>query len=329
MKSRLPAALSLIALFSIILVGCSADQLVSAGSTLGRLKNAGTGHGGDGYVQSATENVRDFVNVYESCVNYDWSVRKTDASGKERVDGNIAVYPFEEVLARLDSTILVTASTLVRAAQGSSPDSGLRAALDTPYKSYQGRTVDWYCYKRLGDFFQVSDQAGAIATAILGTGVDMRRLNEAVVPFPMQVSDLLVIVNKAFDMTKHTGFLLKILKTNQGRGLEGARDIDLSFITEGIAAYVGGRMEMTVGDKITVCLLYDAIDLIIRSLDLYVEQHPEEKDAAGFYTYASFTARWILENCGEDLDRLMTDIEAVGYIYDFNIDVAGLADALL
>jgi hypothetical protein len=41
------------------------------------------------------------------------------------------------------------------------------------------------------------------------------------------------------------------------------------------------------------------------------------------------TGKPFLSNCGEDLDRIMTDLEAVGYIYDFSIDTASVFSGLL
>ncbi len=341
-NKRLLAAFSIIALFSIILVGCSADQLSGAGSTLGQLRNAGTGHGGDSHVSTASEFVSSFVEEFESCLNLNMSYRKVKESGQEMIIGNVGIYPYLETLIKLDILILDSSVDLVKVAECAADDSGLRTLLDTPYKDYDGvrksyrcKTLDWYSYRKVGDFFQVSDMCSALVYTILGTDVDLRDLNSMTIPFPAQVSDVLVVLNKAFEMTKHTGLILKLLK-NSGKDIETDRAlsgkkvaIDLSFLVDGIAAYVGDRKEPTVGDKITVCLLYDVIDQIIDCLDLYVELHPEEKDAMGMYTYASLTSGWILGNCSDELDRIMTDLEAVGYIYDFNIDVASVFSGLL
>ena len=61
-KHRMVLAVALIAAVC-LLAGCSADQLMGTGKTLGQLGNAGTGYGGDKYVSRAAESVNGFIET--------------------------------------------------------------------------------------------------------------------------------------------------------------------------------------------------------------------------------------------------------------------------
>ena len=336
MKSKRLTAFAIITLFSIILVGCNADQLVSTGRALGNLRNAGAGHGGDAAVRSASESVAGFVEEIETCVSI-LAIRMVRESGQEAILGNVTFCPSEELEQKRDYLIRSTAENLVKASESASSDSGLRELLDTPYrdydgvkKSYRSKTIEWRSYRNLADFYKVSDIFSALFQILFGTAVDVRWISSHTLPFPAQVSDVLLVMNKVLDMTKHSPILMMLLygggrAVGEGNGIS----LDLGFITRGMAAYVGDRKEPTVGDKIAVCLFYDMMNRIIESLDLYVQLHPEEKDDMGMCTYISLTPAWILEYCSDNLDGIMTDLEALAYIYSFAMDTSGLVEGLM
>ena len=75
-----------------------------------------------------------------------------------------------------------------------------------------------------------------------------------------------------------------------------------------------------------VCLVYDILDAVKVVLDTYVAQHPDEEL---FEEYADLNYKWVLANCGAQLDRVMSDLTLLAYIYDIRLDVAGIVGGLL
>lgn len=101
---------------------------------------------------------------------------------------------------------------------------------------------------------------------------------------------------------------------------------ELAAIPDKISQYVGNRTYQTVGDKLAVCLIYDVLDAVKVCLDRYVQMHPDEEL---FKEYADLTYKWVLANCGAQLDRVMADLTLLAYIYDIRLDVAGIVGGLL
>ena len=115
---------------------------------------------------------------------------------------------------------------------------------------------------------------------------------------------------------------------SQGGGQSKPNSVleELKRIPERISQYVGDRTYQTVGDKLAVCLIYDVLDAVNVVLDTYVAQHPDEEM---FKEYADLNYKWVLANCGAQLDRVMSDLTLFAYIYDIRLDVAGLVSGLL
>ena len=73
-------------------------------------------------------------------------------------------------------------------------------------------------------------------------------------------------------------------------------------------------------------MIYDVLDTVKTCLDKYVQTHPDEEL---FKEYADLTYKWVLANCGSQLDRVMADLTLLAYIYDIRLDVAGIVGGLL
>ncbi|MBQ2049199.1 MAG: hypothetical protein II493_02165, partial [Spirochaetales bacterium] len=73
-------------------------------------------------------------------------------------------------------------------------------------------------------------------------------------------------------------------------------------------------------------MIYDIVDTTCNTLAKYVDQHKEETPETKF---DSLNAEWILGNCSVEMDRIFSELQVIGYIYDTNIDVAGISGMLL
>ena len=59
--------LSFFAFVALVLISCSADSLMSAGETMGKLSSGGFGKAGNAVVSNAAESVANFSDGYDKC----------------------------------------------------------------------------------------------------------------------------------------------------------------------------------------------------------------------------------------------------------------------
>ena len=79
-----------------------------------------------------------------------------------------------------------------------------------------------------------------------------------------------------------------------------------------------------------VCLLYDILDSASIILDTYEAKYTQGKDEDNNdVSYKDFNYKWILRNCGTQLDSIISDLTLIAYIYDLRIDIPGLVAGLL
>lgn len=133
----------------------------------------------------------------------------------------------------------------------------------------------------------------------------------------------------------------------QSGGSSGFSINDLKYIYDGVVSYVGDRTYQTVGDKMAICLMYDVLDAAKSILDKYVEDNPDEFKVledllapdselsvldvlAGIgEMYSDLDYKWVLMNSDSELDRVISDLTLITYIYDIRIDIPGLIRGLL
>ena len=79
-----------------------------------------------------------------------------------------------------------------------------------------------------------------------------------------------------------------------------------------------------------VCLLYDILDSASIILDTYEAQFTKGTDADdNDVSYDDFNYKWILKNCGTQLDSIISDLTLIAYIYNLRIDIPALVTSLL
>ena len=315
-----------------LLAGCSADALMGTGKALGNLGHATLDNGGDVLVDDAVKAVAGFIEEYESYIDFSGAVRSVDETGKETIEGMIQVYP-EENMAKISSMVDSLCSAILRARETSSSDEDLRAELDTPYpdydgvkRSYTGKTASWNSYTVVGDLVDSSSTVAMLISIAAGMGNDLSGAMAVNLPLPIQTSELFVpLTAVAPRMMSHIAFFQKIGKSEGGKITAD----DFKYIQESIAEHVGDRKYETVGDKIAWCMVLDIANSFVDVLDRYLKAYPDEKDENGKPSYESLNAQFILGKCGKELDKAMSCLEVIGYIYGFNVDAAGLVGKLL
>ena len=345
-KYRIVLAVAITAA-ALILAGCSADQLMDTGKALGHLSDAGTGHGGDKYVSRAAESVNGFIETYESLI--DWDKWKND--GGERVvseDGNELISG--ELLLKSDEASRLAyaemrdnlISSIIKASESRSSDVSLRAALNTSLRDYDGvrkpyrsRTVDWFGYKDFRQVINGNTWSSTLIGMVVPDGAQIDKIYVYEMPFFVQGSDVSMllrttmetVLNKvlSYDYATLISVVNKI-KSGSGGGDSKFKVEELKYILDNMVKNVGDRKDPTVGDKIAMFLIYDIVDTACNSLVKYVNQHKEETAETKF---DALNAEWILGNCSVELDRIFSELQVIGFIYDTNIDVAGISGMLL
>ena len=325
-----------VAVVVLMLTGCSAESLMNAGDRLGKLSSAGFGTGGDVYVSKATATINGFIENYEDNILWDGSCTRTvnPETGAETINGDLKrIANSDKAMNELLTDVI---NCVQKARESKAADAELRNALNTLYKdydgvkkSYKGQTIEWYGHVNVKDIIDSVHHSIVNMIAQFAAGLDLTQYYAINLPFPVQGSDLSTMFtfvrDNVLSIASHAYALANKIK--RGGGGESKFDIkDLKYILDGIEKSVNGRKDVTVGDKISFCFLYDILQTALKVLDRYVEQHPDESDDTMF---DSLTADWILGSCGAEVDKLMAELEVVSYIYDFNLDVAGLVGKIL
>ena len=333
-KLGIVAAIAVVTLC--LFVGCSADALMKTGKTLGKLGSAGFGTEGDEHVAGAADSVKGFIEGYEDCIIWDGSCKRNvdPNTGKETITGDLRRNP--ESKATMYNLLGDVISKIQKAKDSKADDSELRKAIETLYKdydgekkSYTGQTIEWFGHLNIKDILDTMPDIGNVITRVFPSGYDLTKVYSVNIPFPIQGSELATLISYLFDnmgsiLSHYLGLSAKIKRA--GGGGSNFKIEDLKYIQDGVKNHVNGRSDPTVGDKITFCILYDIVDSAITVLNRYVKLHPDEDQD---HIFDDLNAGWILGNCSDELDRIMVELEAIAYIYDFNLDVAGLVGKIL
>jgi uncharacterized membrane protein YgcG len=408
--------LGLLALAAVTLMaGCSADEIMSAGQTMGSLGSAGLGKAGEAVVNDTVKTVEAFVGKYESClrlperlflmdagvqkISYPFMIFEPEDESNEN-PGSASVDPslFSGKTFVLKSTkntddfdgdprLIALTKALVTDIQKAKAtglsDKPIRAVLDSRYEGYAYSGYEAYrkfggildSWKEMSELLENLDvlldwvniiNMLAESPVIESTTAKVRSIIDATREFdmviPVQTHDVFMIVDKVKDIVfNHYELGLRIALEklddaleegggqsggggqssggSQGGGSSSKFNInDLRYIYDGIVAYVGGRTYQTLGDKISICLIYDVLDAAKSILDTYRENNPDdfpeaeeskEDDEAYKRWYSHLDYKWVLTNCESDLDRVISDLTMITYIYDIRIDIPGLVSGVL
>ena len=326
-KLGIVAAIVVVALC--LFVGCSADALMKTGKTLGKLGSAGFGTVGDEHVAAATTAVKGFVERYEDSLDWSGVHRTVDPEGKEHFDDYVFLKfkDGSEGIPAFTSLLSETVSSIIKAKESGASDEALRAALDA---KYDGVAKDWNAYRVLGPALNASE-IGALLSLMPGASADS--IKNIKMPFLTNSGEYQIIINRAINdiaMTHLTDVMSMVTFFKNGGGGGGGESKfkieDLKYIPQRMDAYVGDRTYVTVGDKITACMAIDLVNAVYDVFLRFIAEFPCDPEGKNF---ENLNAEWVLGKCSAELDRVMADLEALAYIYDFNLDVAGLVGKIL
>ena len=325
-----------------LVIGCSADSIASLGKGLGKLSDATLVPRNPYYVEKATENVEAFIEESEKA--FEWH----DASDPEKKDGYLK-FKSDEMKTFYRNTVDETVNLLLSARDSSASDKALRNALNAKYEglSYGKSDARKKIYdilvrdEAVGDLLEhlTDDDKRANLIMLLAfwgirvNGEQLKTIKDvadtlktADMPMPLQGSDYYIMLTSR--VFKQIRSIANIIKSNSGSDPGDKPKINMSvFATfqDDIKAYVGSRDYQTVGDKVAVGIIYSIMDMIIEVKDAFEKScaDPDNPDYGLFFDY-------VFENseAKAKLDKILSYFDAMSYIYNSKLDIAGLVSGV-
>lgn len=329
------------------MIGCSADALMQTSEKMENMGKAGMGKAGEAVVEEAVTETDGFVVKNESYLKYYsplYNIVVDEETGQEREKANTITvkttvdddFDGEQALRDLCASFVAKVG---KATETSASDKALIEALAKPYPE-TGVTYGRPIFRRFGDALAGSETGSGILGMLLMLatmdGIELPaglvdNITNYIVPIPIQAYDTLPILNKVMVMAAH---ILSLVQYNKEHpqpapepGPSGASFdyTGLLAIPESIAAHTGDRTYQTVGDKISVALLYDILDAANSVFVEYENTHrTDPNDQYSQVDFSEFGFEWIMKNCAGYIDRVVADLNAIGYINGTHIDAASI-----
>lgn len=337
-KTRNSLIIGILLIFAMILAGCSADALMQTSEKMENMGKAGMGKAGEAVVDEAVTETEGFVAKNESYMNF-YNPPYDPETGK----ANIVTFKTmkddgcdgEQALRDLCASFV---TRIGKATETSASDKAILEALAQPYPE-TGITYPGPVFRRFGDALDGSTTGGGILGMMTMLAYTYEFLDPSLVdsitgynvPIPIRAYDTLPILNKAMSVASYILELVQYNKEHPQPAPEpepSGTSFDytsLLAIPESIAAHTGDRNYQTVGDKISVALIYDILDAVNSVFAEYKKTHLE--DPTNEYSavdYSEFGFKWIMKNCAGYIDRVVADVNAIGYINGTHIDAAGI-----
>ena len=321
-----------------LVIGCSADSIMNLGSSLGKLSDATLVPRNPYYVEKATENVEAFIEESEKA--FEWH----DAFDPEKKDGYLK-FKSDEMKTFYRNTVDETVNLLLSARDSSASDKALRNALNAKYEGLSYGKSD--ARKKVFDILVRDEAVGDLLEhltdddkranlimllAFWGIRVNGEQLKTikdvaetlktANMPMPLQESDYyIMLTRRVFEQIRSIG---NIIKSNSGSDPGDKPKIDMSVFTkflDDIKASVGSRDYQTVGDKIAFGIVSCVMDIMIEVKDAFEKScpDPDNPDYKFFFDY-------VFENdsAKASMDKILSYFDALSYIYNSKLDIAGL-----
>ena len=324
-----------------LVIGCSADSIASFGKSLDKLSDATLVPRNPYYVQKATENVEAFIEESEKA--FIW----VDPADPEKKDGHLQLKDGMKVFYR--ETVDETVNLLISARDSSASDKALRNALNTEYEglSYgkseaQKKLFDVLVRdEAVGDLLEhlADDDKRANLIMLLAfwgirvNGEQLKTIKDvaetlktAYMPMPLQECDYYTMFTVRFFSQIRS--IANIIKSNSGSDPGNKPKLDMSVFTtfqNDMKKYVGDRDHQTVGDKIAVGIIFCIMDMMIEVKDAFEATYtpPATPDYTLFFDYVFEHAE-----AKAKLDKILTYFDAMSYIYNSKLDIAGLVSGV-
>lgn len=332
-----------------LVIGCSADGIMSLGSSLGKLSDASLVSRNPYYVEKATENVKAFI--VESEKAFVW----TDPGDPERYDG-IVVFKGDTEAVKEESrrlylnTIAETVNTLLSARDSSANEKALRNAINARYEglSYGKAQARTNLYDSLvreavlgGLLLQIEDPQLNLVMLLHFFGIDANKdqvdsikngvaqLHNIKMPRPLQSSDYSIVIRTLLDDDKggRLKSVIDAVKAMSSSDPGGKAKVDMTVLwrfAEDIEKQAEDREYQTVGDKIAVGIIYGIVSEIW-AVDKSFRDDPGYKDPDNNPDYAQFFDFVFANDAAKaSLDKVLSYFDAMSYIYNAKLDIAGL-----
>ena len=329
-------------------ISCSPDQLMDTGKALGGLEDVGLGSRKSKPVADATENVKAYISEIEKA--YSWPDPLVLPSPEGEKDPTATVNDKALFISTVDKTV----NLLLDAKNSNGNAKVLREALNAKYEGktkdafssrsvYAGLKKDVFMgglLKSIEDLLADEDQRKnmVLVLAMLGlkgftidsvvTGIDtVKKLDT---PIPLQSYDYSIILNAT--VLGQVKSIQEVMKTVSSGSGSGGKKIDPAILTNfmtDIKNSVGKRTTQTVGDKIFIGIAYSLVNKVYDINTAYVAsryyaESPEGSKYDLFFDYVLSAPE------GKALfDSVLNYLDAISYIYDVKLDIAGLVAGMV
>ena len=323
---------------------------MNLGSSLGKLSDATLVPRNPYYVEKATENVEAFIEESESVFvlgeapttpddpPYDPSWKFADDVAKSK----------QFYLDKVEETV----NLLLSARDSSANDKALRDALNA---RYEGKAKDVLPHYNLYAGLERENTLGSIVRhfgeidkeehrsnlvmilMFMGIKADKDMINSLIngvntvktfkVPFPLQSCDYSVIIRTTMGDGKIMSIVdavKAITSSEPGEGPKIDKEVLKKFLSD-VEKGVGDREYQTVGDKIAVGIVYSIISSIydldkdFREDKEYRDPETDKPDYTRFFEYV-----FAKEKGKASMDKILSYFDALSYIYNSKLDIAGL-----
>ena len=344
-----------------VLVGCNADQISGFGKGMEKIGDMGLGQRRTEPMNAAVENVKTFIADTEK---YFKLMPKQDAYTP--VEGYPDYYdaylsfkstseiPTEKAIELYRNTVNQTVKTLLAAKDSSARSKALKDALNA---KYEGLSSEVATYKNLHAGLSAEYMLGNILRRVdltipenrenvvmilsffLKSGVkpdDLKAIEKGIqtlkdtnLPFPLQASDYSLMVGLLIQQVQD---IVTLVKESSSGSESGGSKIDLTALTNfqnDIASSVGSRDYQTVGDKISVGIVFEMMSTVIDIHNAY-KLTPYYKEAEAGHLYDKFFEFLFEDSQGLNyVDKMLNCLDTISYIYDVKLDMTGLASGAI
>ena len=340
----------------VMLAGCNADQISGFGKSMEKLGDAGLGTQKNGPMKEATEKVNTFIENSEENFkvvpegNFDTPVVGYPDKYDAYLDFNGSEAP-NKYIENVDNTV----KALLAAKDSSARSKDLRSALNA---KYTGKSSNVASYRNLHEGLAHERNLAGLALRhidpdipgnrenvvmilrfMLGVEVEditkedidkirngIQMLKDIDLPFPVQSGDYYLLIGKLLSKVQS---VVESIKSSSGGS--GGKKIDTSALNQfrkDLASSVGERDYQTVGDKIMVGVVFSLLNTII-DIDNAFRADPEYYDPTA-KSYDKFFNFLLGNEKGLTyVDKMLNYLDAISYIYDVKLDMAGLVSGLI
>lgn len=336
-----------------LIISCSPDQLTKTGQLMYKLGDAGLVSRNTKYVEAAAENVKAYITESEKAFTLG-SPSPTDDPKFPNYDGSLS-FKNDACKKQYLDTVNSTVENLLAARDSSAKDSVLRDALNAKYEGmtskeeanidafnnlFQGlirNTTVGYLLRNIADEEKRANLVMLLAMLnIRVNSEDIEKIKKAVetienteLPIPFQSCDYGIMMGMLLERVTQIREAIQTLSN----GSTGDKKVDLSALKrfqDDIGKSVGKRTYQTVGDKITVGILYSIMSMIVEINDAYVANPNYYGKCEDGHKYDLIGEFILTEPEGKGkLDRILGGLDAIGYIYGVKFDMAGFVAGLV